>query len=296
MDYQTAKRCFNRIVAVCIVAAAAFLLCIGTCMAGGILTNEAYTSFTDISPATELAQRKASYLRAIRLCPDRSAAYIRLLETYGEDGIYTKAESEEFLTLYNRNHEKLPPSRRDNAQLYTQIALLYINGYEDSTVTRLRLAQSFLNAAQPHLEEGDPSQAVVDCYCQITRYYSDYIWNISATNEVSTEVFRTSMDSIRRTLDSFRQQGGQANMYDKFGFCVAVCDLFYDQRELIASMIPKEDVFSILDTIYGDLPAELTLQKEQTRVLYQTLKDNEESYRDMLERAYRRAGGEENGS
>lgn len=265
------------------------VISIGCFAASVILTNNAYESLVGIAPATESETRKAAYIRAIGLNPGRTEAYLLLLDTYNEDGVFTKTESEELLGLYNSNRNRMNWRVPGYAQLHYEIGLLYINGYENTSSTRLRMAMSFLETAEEYMTEDDPGRLAVECYCQIGKYYQDYIWAAaSSTREVSEMEMQSLIQEIRQTLTAFREDNSPDAVYNELGFCEAVCNLLYDQRDILAMTVPEEDVNAVMDSIYEGLPEKDELQKEQTKDRLEELKKNEETYRDMISRAYER--------
>ena len=268
----------------------ALIVSISTKVASSVLTGSAYESAMQISAATDTKQKITVYSEAIRLAPERPDAYILLISAYGEDGLFDKRESEEFLALYNANHNYLNPSDPSYGQLQKNIGFLYMNGYDDESPTRLRMAMPFLREANEVLADDAPGKQAVSCYCKIGTYYEDYIWDASSVREVSQPVMEELITGIEETLDAFLEDTSPDALFNRLGFDVAVCNLLLDQRNVLAVTIPQERVMSILDDIYSRLPSMESLQKEQTRQLLQTLEDNKELYYDMILRAYTRKG------
>lgn len=260
------------------------LLGITALVISGIAKDTLYRSFVSVSNATDPAARRASYLHAISIAPEKAQAYLLLLDCYDEDGIFEKAESEEFLSIYNANHTNLP-SDTQSAQLHKSAGLLYINGYNDSSSVRLKMALPFFESAQS-LGEDD---AVVKCYVSIGHYYRDFIWT-SAPNEVSAEQMTELILEMAETLTVLDAQQSAAALFSRLGFGIAACDLLYDQRNVLAATVPKELVFSLLDSIYGGVPSIDTLQTERLRQMAAQLLDTKDTCCDMIGRAYERAG------
>ncbi|MBQ8620896.1 MAG: hypothetical protein IJ422_01130 [Oscillospiraceae bacterium] len=159
----------------------AMIICVIVSVGGYFLTQEAYEMYISLSPATSIEERISSYQQAIGLRPDRLEAYILLLNAYGEDGSFSKTESEAFLTIYNRNHTKFNAADSNYGVLHQKAGILYVTGYEDkSSVTRLRLALPFLEIASAGITEANAQALTVRCYCQIGRYYREYVWSAGA--------------------------------------------------------------------------------------------------------------------
>lgn len=281
----------SRFRAAVILAVAFAVLSVGCRIGSNYLIENTYRTYVGISASTAGPERIATYTHAIELAPGKPEAYRLLLDTYGEDGTFGKQESEQFLAVYNANHTRLTESSQEYAQLQSMIGLLYINGYEDtSSVTRLRMALPFLRAANGILPAEDPQKETIDCYCQIGTFYEDYIWNASSVKEITAPVMDSLISEIEATLAAFQEGTGSSAIFNVLGFDVAVCDLLNDQRDILAVTVPQERVAAVLDQIYGNLPDPDSLQKEQTKQLLQILKDNRETYYEMVDRAYSRKG------
>lgn len=264
------------------------LFCIGCLVASVIMTNEAYRDFTQLSVATNIETRAASYQRAIKMCPERPEAYLLILEAYGEDGALSKKESEAFLSIYNTHHHRL---KKDISYglIHANAGMLYINAYDDVPAVKLRKALPFFEAAKDTLTPGSEEYIVSSCYASIGQYYRDFIWT-AGSKEVSAEQMTTLIGEIQTTYAALSASTAPDAVYNYLGFSEAVCNLFYDQRDILAVTVPKEAVLDILNMFYSTLPDENTLQSEPSREIVRTFHQNRELYFDMIDRAYERGG------
>lgn len=259
-------------------------------LAAMILTNKFYNDYMNISAAAPAADREASYIRALKISPGKTDAYLALLDLYNEDGIFSQEESEKFLGLYNRYQQKLSWKDDGYAEIHYTTAFLYLNGYEGTSTTKLRLALPFLNIAMDTISEDDPSYSTVSCYYKIGSYYKTYIWDAAASvREVTGQQMQELVRDIVITLTSFNDNVSGESLYNRLGFYVAVCNLLYDQRDTLAMTVKEDSVTVILDEIYSSLPDESQIQKEQSKLLLSDLIANEETYRDMIHRAFERS-------
>jgi hypothetical protein len=279
----------NRLVFWCCGCAVLLLLSIGCFIAAGIVKNNAYRDFTSISSATQKEDRIKTYRRAIALCPDRNDAYLLLLDVYGEDGIFDKTESGEWLGVYNANHSLL---RKDEATagIYAQAGLLYVNGYEETATVSLRMALPFFEAALPLISTEHPDYCATACYARIGQYYRDYIWT-AATREVTSDEMAGLLSDIKGTLTELYEMTEADRTYNYLGFANAVCNLLYDQRDILAATVDMNTVTGILDLIYRQMPETVNLQSARSKEMAQTLLANQSMYYDMISRAYDRNGG-----
>lgn len=269
------------------------LLCVGTLVFGITLRNAAYDSFTAISTATDSSQRIPQYIRAIQLRPALSDAYIKLLEAYAEDGRLSKQESQTFLSLYNAHRTELDLNDEGYGELHYRAGLLYINGYEDlNHTTRLRMAIPFFeNAARAETKTKD--WEMIQVYYRIGKYYRDYIWDVSAgMKEIPQSDINVMVNEIRETLFMLKAATAPDALYNRLGFSLTICNLLFEQRDILASTVSYDTVMGILDAVYEGLPEEDDLQKEQLKQMLNDLLGNKETYRAMLDRAYERKGSD----
>lgn len=288
MDIVTARKKLSQFYILLVSAIVLTVIAVGTILAATLIEDSSYRELISISSATSGETRRQAYRQAITLCPDRAEAYLLLLETYGEDGMFSKSESEEFLGVYNAGHSRLT---RDAAygQIHTQAGLLYINAYDDTPTIRLRKALPFFDTAkQWGIDE--ENKTTVNCYANIGQYYREYIW-AAGVKEVSPQEMEELLADINATLNAFASEAAADTVYNRLGFSTAVCNLFYDQRNILAATVPQADVLDILTRIYDDLPAENSLQVQQSMEMVRELNGNKEMYFDMIERAYERTGG-----
>ena len=265
------------------------ILAYGCFIYGYIIKCDAYQDYITISSSTSMENRLGIYQRAIRLCPDRPEAYILLLDAYGEDGVFDASESEAFLGIYNANHTMLPENE-DSAAIYAKAGMIYINGYENTATVSLRMAMPFFEAALPLMAEDHPDYNATACYVRIGQYYRDYIWT-AASKEVTPEKMTVLLTDIESTVIGLSASDSADRSYNYLGFANAVCNLLYDQRNVLAATVEKQEVLGIMDLVYSGMPDVQTLQSSRTKEMALLLETNRDMYYDMISRAFDRNGG-----
>lgn len=265
------------------------ILAYGCLIYGFIIKNDAYLDYITISSSTSMETRIGIYQRAIRLSPERPEAYILLLDAYGEDGIFDASESEAFLGIYNANHSLLPKNE-DSASIYAKAGMLYINGYENTATVSLRMALPFFEAALPLMAEDHPDYNATACYVRIGQYYRDYIWT-AASKEVTPEKMTALLADIEKTVIELAACDDADRSYNYLGFANAVCNLLYDQRNILAATVEKQAVLEVMDLIYSGIPDTKSLQSARTKDMAILLETNRDMYYDMISRAFDRNGG-----
>lgn len=292
-DYK--KRQKRKLAAFIISGAMAVLLGItsGICsVAATAVNNNNYETLVSPSKATSLENKVTSYKQAIDIYPERTEAYMRLLEAYEDEGKFGKAENDEFLALYNAHKGEFDVTSTEYAELNYKIGMMYFNYYveEDGTYsfsTRVQKAYSFFadNYENSEISPEFESKTLSDCYYQICYFYRTYILNSATVEEASRENYEQLLAEIENTLPDVQDAGA----YDQLAFYNGTFMLLYDQRtNMVQVNVDQEDVLSLLDTVCSRAER-LSVQKEQSKILQQEMADNYASYRGAIERAYTNA-------
>ena len=253
------------------------------------INNSDYDVLISTSTASSLEDKAASYKRAIEIYPERTSAYLYLLQAYEDEGRFSKSENDEFLALYNAHKDSFDESGTDVAELKYKIGMMYFNYYTEddgrySFSTRVQKAYSFF---VENYESGTEfeGKALSDCYYHICSFYKRYILSASTVEEASKDNFEILFETIENALSSVEEAGA----YDQLSLYNGTFMLLYDQRNNIVQVnVEQEEVLALLKKVY-DRAAALTVQKEQSQKLRQEILDNYDEYREAIERAYRNA-------
>lgn len=253
------------------------------------INNSDYDVLISTSTASSLEDKTANYKRAIEIYPERTLAYLYLLQAYEDEGRFSKAENDEFLALYNAHKDSFDESGTDVAELRYKIGMMYFNYYTESDggyslSTRVQKAYSFF---AENYESGIEFEGKVlsDCYYHICSFYKQYILSTSTVEEASKDNFEILFDTIENALGSVENAGA----YDQLSLYNGTFMLLYDQRNSIVQVnVEQEEVLDLLKKVH-DHAAALTVQKEQSQKLRQEILDNYDEYRQAIERAYRNA-------
>ena len=271
-------------------AAAAVIFIIS--LSGGI-TCRALASEINSNTYEELislVDSPESYKQAIELYPGNTEAYLKLLETYENDGLFGPEQDAEFLALYNANRSSFDTSSADYAYLNYKIGTMYFNYYTDDAdgnytlSTRVQKAYTFfaVNFENEELTEYYEEQALSDCYYRICYFYKKYILSSSTVEEAS----KSDFEELFEDIDSAVSEISDAGAYDKLLLYNSAFVLIYDQRKTMASVgLDEELVLGLFDEIC-QRAEELEVQKEQSESLRSEITDNYSEYRRAIEITY----------
>lgn len=251
------------------------------------MNNSNYDSLITISTGTSLEGKIASYKEAIEIYPERSEAYLKMLEAYQDEGLFGKAQNDEFLAVYNSNREYLDSTDPAVAELNYRIGMLYFNYYVEndfgdiSFSTRVQKAYPFF-AENYNSGINFDSKTMSDCYYRVCSFYKKYILNTTTVEEASGEDYSELLSVIESTTGTVASAGA----YDQLTFYNSVFLLLYDQRTGMAQVnVDMQRILDLYDVIYSRT-SELVVQKEQSKKLQNEITDNYEDYRSAIERAF----------
>lgn len=289
-DYKKKqRRKLNGFIASVVLAVVCLISGIVCSRASVSMNNSNYDVLVSTSTASSLEDKIENYKRAVDIYPDRTEAYIKMIEAYEDEGRFEKSENDEFLAVYNAHKDEFDNTSVAVAELNYKIGLMYFNYYSESSdtysfSTRVQKAYAFFGENNRNAT-GFEYQKISDCYYQICSFYKKYILSTTTVEEASKENYDSLFDVIREAMEDVKDAGP----YDRLTLYNGVFMLLYDQRGSMVQVHVEEDqVLSLMEEIY-DGAKSLTVQKEQSQKLQKEIVDNYEKYRQAVERAYTNA-------
>ena len=268
-------------------------------LAGAVCTTIAkninhsnYEILVSPSTATALNEKIDSYKRAIAIYPERTDAYMCMLEAYEDEGRFGKEENDEFLALYNANKDTFDHTTSEVAELNYKIGMMYFNYYTEedgsySFSTRVQKAYSFFaeNHNNAEIPQDFEDMNLSECYYQICSFYKNYILNGATVEEASRDNYENLFSTIENTLADVQSAGA----YNQLSLYNGIFMLLYDQRSSMVQVnVEQKEIIDLLDNVYDDAK-NLTVQKEQSQKLQQEIMEHYDTYRQAIIRAYTNA-------
>ena len=256
------------------------------------INNSNYEILVSPSTATALNEKIDSYKRAIAIYPERTDAYMCMLEAYEDEGRFGKEENDEFLALYNANKDTFDHTTSEVAELNYKIGMMYFNYYTEedgsySFSTRVQKAYSFFaeNHNNAEIPQDFEDMNLSECYYQICSFYKNYILNGATVEEASRDNYENLFSTIENTLADVQSAGA----YNQLSLYNGIFMLLYDQRSSMVQVnVEQKEIFDLLDNVYDDAK-NLTVQKEQSQKLQQEIMEHYDTYRQAIIRAYTNA-------
>jgi len=278
----------------------AFFLSLGACvlmLASGFVCSRVSQNIFNNNYETLIAavDSPESYKKAVEIYPYDARAYMKLVESYENEGAFTKEKNDEFLALYNANKEGFDSQSAAHAELNHKIGMMYFNYYtnEDGSSSfsnRVQKAYPFFSANVERDDTAEPfaQEKLSDCYYQICSFYKKYILNAATVEEASKDDYEQLFSVIDSALNDVREAGA----YDQLSLYNGVFMLIHDQRHSMVSVNMEEKaVHELLDRVYSSAE-KLSVQKEQSKRLRQEILENYTEYSEALSRAYNNVGEE----
>ena len=233
-----------------------------------------------------------SYKRAIAIYPERTDAYMCMLEAYEDEGRFGKEENDEFLALYNANKDTFDHTTSEVAELNYKIGMMYFNYYTEedgsySFSTRVQKAYSFFaeNHNNAEIPQDFEDMNLSECYYQICSFYKNYILNGATVEEASRDNYENLFSTIENTLADVQSAGA----YNQLSLYNGIFMLLYDQRSsMVQVKMEQNEITDLMDNVYDDAK-NLTVQKEQSQKLQQEIMEHYDTYRQAIIRAYTNA-------
>lgn len=256
------------------------------------INNSNYEILVSPSTATALNEKIDSYKRAIAIYPERTDAYMCMLEAYEDEGRFGKEENDEFLALYNANKDTFDHTTSEVAELNYKIGMMYFNYYTEedgsySFSTRVQKAYSFFaeNHNNAEISQDFEDMNLSECYYQICSFYKNYILNGATVEEASRDNYENLFSTIENTLADVQSAGA----YNQLSLYNGIFMLLYDQRSsMVQVKVEQNEIIDLMDNVYDDAK-NLTVQKEQSQKLQQEIMEHYDTYRQAIIRAYTNA-------
>lgn len=253
------------------------------------INNSNYEILVSPSTATALNEKIDSYKRAIAIYPERTDAYMCMLEAYEDEGRFGKEENDEFLALYNANKDTFDHTTSEVAELNYKIGMMYFNYYTEedgsySFSTRVQKAYSFFaeNHNNAEIPQDFEDMNLSECYYQICSFYKNYILNGATVEEASRDNYENLFSTIENTLADVQSAGA----YNQLSLYNGIFMLLYDQRSsMVQVKVEQNEITDLMDNVYDDAK-NLTVQKEQSQKLQQEIMEHYDTYRQAIIRAY----------
>ncbi|MDY5912418.1 MAG: serine/threonine-protein kinase [Inconstantimicrobium porci] len=253
------------------------------------INNNNYEKLVSVMSSTSYKEKIDSYEHAIDIYPEKTSAYIRMLEAYEEQGKFSKSENDEFLAVYNKNKDKFLEKDLGVEELNYKIGTMYFNYYTEQSDSytfsnRVQKAYPFFEANYQNSKKpvDFKYKEISNCYYEICSFYKKYILSSAKVEEASYNDYEKLLGLLKNSLKSISKESA----YDQLTLYNGVFMLLYDQRSNMASAnVKKETILELMDLVHSKA-SKLTVQKEQSKELKKEITAKYNDYRDAINRIY----------
>ena len=297
---------------------------VGVCLSVGIVQRDAaqansesaYKKYVAVSPSVSLEDKVESYTKAVSIYPERTQAYLKMIEAYESQGHFYREESDRFLALLYANREQIKeadPSGREMTQLNFSIGRMYFLYYAETDGSydfseRVQKAYPFFRENyEKRMDRKDVSgkdgrdiseedgkdvlgkdgrsvsdyQELSDCYYRLCVIYREYILSPEGVQKAEKKDY-IQMLSDAESVVAQTQQVGQGSAFERLsirnGIGLALYDLKYAMAE---SGVEKERVLALFDRIYR-LTSETNVGKGQEQKLKEDITAHYKKWRERI--------------
>lgn len=244
-----------------------------------------YKILIGVADSTSYEEKKTSYIEAIHLCPQRTDAYIRLLNAYEQNGIFDKTESAEFTALYNGAKDL--GKEKGGGELTYLAGRLYFGLYTEdgkqvSMSSRVQRAASYFDSCMENLPGDHGVAKTAECYFMISVYYKDYILANSSKKELNDETVQKLLNAAKEALEI--KTGSE---FDRLNCASAICNLLYDQRSEFArvSSDREEEIVLVLQKSF-QVAEETVVSRPESVEIKNAIIANQEEYEAAIVHAF----------
>ena len=292
-DYKRKqKRKLNMFIAASAMTVLCTAIGIGCNLTASRINKNDYKTLVSQSEATSLENKIEGCKKAIEIYPERTEAYMKMMDSYETAGKFGKKENDEFLASYNAHKDKFDKASVDYAELNYKAGMMYFNYYTEddgsySFANRVQKAYSFFadNYNNELMSPEFKNKELSDCYYDICYFYKKYILSSATVEEASKKDYEEIFNTINASIEKVEGEGA----YDQLSLYNGTFMFLYDQRNSMQQVnIAKEDVLNLLDNVYEKTKV-LSVQKQQSKDIQNEIIDNYEEYRESILRVYSNA-------
>ncbi len=231
---------------------------IGSMLLSSYENNKDYDKKISISVSTPFETKVSTYLDAIDLFPADTRAYLKLLEAYKNEGLFSDAESGQFNAKYNPNKSIMDKSSEDYLDLIYETGITYFylySGADNSFRSRvLKAYPYFSDIVSPENQNLDYTNykfyKTAQSYYIIGDFYNKYVLNSTSVKEPKEEDYKNLINSLNACIQNIEEYDYDDEAYIKLTMYREIQNLLYDRRDALAKNgIEEQELIDVLDLV-----------------------------------------------
>ncbi len=233
-----------------------------------------------------------TYLEAIALFGTDPRAYIKLLEAYQENGLFSDEESSTFTGRYNVYQDAFDKESDGYLELMYEAGMTYLylySGGDDTVRSRVLKAYPYFAAVAESGRSDLDFFAVSESYAIIGSFYTDYVVDATSVREPDLAAYGALLSSMEICMADVAAYDGADAAYCRLTVYAELLHLLNSHRSGFAQVgIARESVLSLLAAVRDGAEAQQVTQEKSLAVREEIL-EAYDGYAQNIERAYTNA-------
>lgn len=248
-----------------------------------------YDLLVDISSSTPYETKIATYAEAIEIYGNNPEAYIKMIDAFEENGIFTDEECNYFFSFYNRNKSEFKQDEKF-LELNYRIGEIYMylyTGGDNSFRTRILKASPFFEVVVLSGNEDFEYYELANSYWLLGNFYSKYVLNVTSVKEPGQLEYNDLLSSIEVCVSNVEGYEGDDSAYTQLVMYKEIINLLGEHRKGFAlAEISKWKVTNLVNKIEENA-ADLFVTQEKTLMLQESIPSACEECRILIDGTYR---------
>lgn len=270
------------------------LLCLATGGASyGLMRNEESRNYDAIVVRAEASSDVKTSTRllseAIAISPNSTKAYLKLIEKYKEDTVFSLEEEAMLISLVNINLPSLK-KQEDYPKLAFEIGKMYWYYYEygkehgsDNKVTRMKSAIPWFEEVIAHADRSYEKYNMAAVYASIGKFNRDITLNMEEASDQGTYApYFKSLDELLRLVDTSENESEIVRL-ELYSIITSSIEVY--ARKFRIDGVSKTELSALYDSILQKVKKTDALT-EKTEALKKYILEREKDVRLVMESAY----------
>jgi serine/threonine-protein kinase len=268
-DSNYLGKLLNKIKAFATVAVLCVVMLVGGIVCNRMssyVNNRNYDVLIETDAGVDYETKIANYLEAIEIDGSDPRAYSKLLEAYTNNETFGDEESQQFISLYNKNKPNFNMSSTEILNLNFEIGRAYFKLYTgegDSFRARVQKAKTYFEYIHENGTEEYENYSIAESYYTLCNFFSQYVLNTGGGLEPAKEDYTAMLEVIEPCLaDMNTYQSNDASAV-RLSMDKSLLDMLNQNiRGFVQNEIEQSDVEQAINAISDAASMESVTQDE----------------------------------
>lgn len=262
--------------------------------------SQDYDNLIGIAATSDVSERIENYKEAVAIYPDRTDAYLLLLDAYTEGDeaqAFSADNSNAFIAVFNQYSSNIDKESNDWLELNYRIGLSYFYSYvdangEENHRARFTRAYEYFNTVVSSENEKYKNFKTAKSYYTTCSYYKNFVTSTSNVNEPTKEEVEALLQSFTDCMDNVDDYDASNSGNTKLTMYTEIVNMLTSNANTFKQAdVEKQSVLDVLNAVY-DKTKGLAVSQEASVTMQNDIVNNYESNISKIENAYAAVGGE----